>query len=343
MAASAASAAGIAALALMAVVLGYVVISQQDLNKLMDENQGLTAKLDAQVESAVVSQAALAQLNLDIQALAAALDQQREALSASQGDLDKLSEASQGLSTKLDAQEQTLTSALDQQSSALSTKLDAQATALAATQDSLETLRNDNESLAPTLGDQSDALAAVRVTLSTLQQENQNLASQVEEQGDLLTARISEQDEILAGSQKDIEDLGAQNLVLAATATNQQIFTYLQALPVTNKYVLKATENAPGTFGMLVTNVANNWGVAVLLGVEPLDPGTVYDLWLEKDGVATHGWFIKSVDPDSKFGQVYAKNFPTPVNQFDRLFVTVEPEGGSPAPTGPELLSGTIN
>ena len=203
---------------------------------------------------------------------------------------------------------------------------------MAAAQDSLEGLEEANDSLAPTLGSQNDALAAVRVTLSDLQERNQTL-----------TAQIGDQDEILAASQRDIEGLGAQNLALAARATDQQIFTYLQALPVTNKFVLKATEDAPGTFGMLMTSVANNWGVAILPGVEPLEPGTVYDLWLEKDGVATHGWFIKSVDPNTKFGQVYAKNFPTPVSEFDRLFVTVEPEGGSPAPTGPELLSATIN
>ena len=225
----------------------------------------------------------------------------------------------------------------------LSAKLDAQATALAAAQESLEGLEEANDSWAPTLGNQSDALAAVRVTLSDLQERNQTLTAQLEEQGVTLTAQIGDQDEILAASQRDIEGLGTQNLALAARATDQQIFTYLQALPVTNKFVLKATEDAPGTFGMLMTNVANNWGVAILLGVDPLEPGTVYDLWLEKDGVATHGWFIKSVDPNTNFGQVYAKNFPTPVSEFDRIFVTVEPEGGNPAATGPELLSATIN
>ena len=92
-----------------------------------------------------------------------------------------------------------------------------------------------------------------------------------------------------------------------------------------------------------MTNVANSWGVAIVLGVDPLEPGTVYQLWLEKDGVATHGWFIKEVDPVSKFGQVYAQNFPTPVTEFDRVFITLEPLGGSPAPTGPALLSANIN
>ena len=369
----AASAAGVAAIGLMAVVLVYVVVSQGDLNSLRDENRALAVKVGA----VSVSQAALTQLNLDNQALAVALDQQSVALSTSQGDLEKLREASLSLSSRFDAQSATLNEALGEQSTALSTsqgdleklgeanltlsaKLDAQALVLAAAQGTLDSVQETNDSLPPTLGEQGQVLASSQQALSDLQGENRGLAAQLDEQSaalataqqDLdglrqdnqeLAARITDQDVVLAASQSDIDDLATQNLALAATATNQQIFTYLQALPVTNKYVLKATADAPGTFGMLVTNVANNWGVAVLLGVDPLEPGTVYDLWLEKDGVATHGWFIKQVDPDSKFGQVYAKNFPTPVTEFDRLFVTLEPAGGSPAPTGPELLSGTIN
>ena len=334
----AASAAAVAALGLMAAVLVYVVISQGDLTDLRDENQVLSAKLDDQVGAVAGSQAALAQVTQDSQALAVALDQQSGTLSTSQGDLNALKEASQSLSTKLDAQ----------------------AAALAAAQNSLANLQNSNDSLTPTLGTQSEALAAARETLSDLQRENQSLAAQLEAQqalldtsqqslddlrtdNETLTSRIGDQDEILAASQSDIQELAAQNVALSATATNQQIFTYLQALPVTNKYVLKATANAPGTFGLLMTNVADSWGIAAVLGLEPLEPGTVYNLWLEKDGVANHGWFIKHVDPESKFGQVYAKTFPTPVDEFDRVFITLEPLGGSPAPTGPELLAATIN
>ena len=334
----AASAASVAALGLIAAVLVYVVISQGDLSGLRDENRVLTSTLDEQVTTVAESQAALADLSQDNQALAAALDRQSVALSTSQGNLDSLSEVSIGLSAKLDAQ----------------------AAVLDLAQDSLANLRVTNESLAPVLGSQSDALAAARETLSDLQRENQTLAATLDEQRTLLdntqqslenlrddnfnlTARIDDQDEVLAASQSDIVDLNAQNLALAATLTNQQVFSYLQSLPVTHKYVLKATANAPGTFGLLVTNVANTWGIAAVLGVDPLEPGTVYDLWLEKDGVATHGWFIKKIDPDTQFGQVYAETFPTPVDQFDRIFITLEPEGGSPAPTGPELLAATIN
>ena len=347
----AAPAAGLAVLMLGA-VLAYVVIAQGDLNDIRDENQALTAKIDQQGVTVGGSQASLSKLEQDNQALAAALDLQSAELATSQGNIAELRQASQSLGTNLDQQlassiaaenilaevrevnltlpgtlgdQSTVLLQLREENRSLATSLDAQSAALTALQD-------ENKSLADRLDDQSSVLFTSQDALDELRQDNDGLASQ-----------ISDQDAVLAASQSDIEALKEENLALTATATNQQVFTYLQALPVTNKYVLKATADAPGTFGMLMTNVANNWGVAIVLGLDPLEPGTVYNLWLEKDGVATHGWFIKKVDPDTKFGQVYAKNFPTPINQFDRLFITLEPLGGSPAPTGPALLSANIN
>ena len=347
----AAPAAGLAVLMLGA-VLAYVVIAQGDLDGIRDENKALTAQIEQQGATVGASQAALAQLDQDNDALAAALNQQSAAVASSQGDLADLRQSNVALSSKLDEQPLVLASTqssladvsevnrslpgtLDGQDDALS-KIRDENRAMAASLDSqsaaLTQLQAENQSMASDLDSQSSVLSTSQAALDELRRDNDSLASQ-----------ISDQDAVLATSQGDIENLKEENLALAARATDQQVFTYLQALPVTNKYVLKATADAPGTFGMLVTNVANNWGVAIVLGLDPLEPGTVYNLWLEKDGVATHGWFIKKVDPVTKFGQVYAKNFPTPVNQFDRLFITLEPLGGSPAPTGPALLSGNIS
>ena len=332
------STAVLAVVGLMVAVLVYVVTSQGDLNGLQDDNATLNAKLTEQLALVAASQTTL--------------EQQNVALSSSQSDLEGLRQANQGLAVKLDEQAaaifvaQATLANVQVVSDSLPPTLDDQSATLAATQQ--------------TLVAQSAALAATQQTLAGLQQENQALADRVEAQraalataqGDLdelgqdnetLLGRISSQDEILAASQSDIENLRAENAAVAATTTNQQIFSYLQALPVTNKYVLRATDAAPGTFGMLVTNVANNWGIAAVLGLEPLGPDNWYQLWLERDGVATHGWFIKQIDPVTKFGQVYAETFPTPVNQFDRMFITLEPKGGSEAPTTPALLEATIN
>ena len=322
----------------MVAVLVYVVLSQGDLNGLQDENDALNAKLNEQLALVTASQTIL--------------DQQNVALSGSQSDLQDLRQANLGLSVKLDDQAAAIILAhaslanVQAVSDTLPSTLDNQSDALAAAQQ--------------TLGSQSAVLSTTQQTLADLQQENQALADRVEAQravlataqedldqlgqdNETLLDRISGQDEVLAASQSDIDSLRAVNAAVAATTINQQIFTYLQALPVTNKYVLKATSAAPGTFGLLMTNVANNWGVAAVLGVHPLGPDNWYQLWLEKDGVATHGWFIKQVDPDTKFGQVYAKNFPTPVTEFDRIFITLEPNGGSDAPTTQALLQATIN
>ena len=293
------SAAVLAVVGLMVAVLVYSVVSQSDLSSLQDENVALSAKLNEQLALVSASQTTL--------------DQQNVTLSSSQSDLQDLRQANQGLSVKLDDQTAAIILAqaslanVQAVSDSLPTTLGTQSDALAATQQ--------------TLGDQSTALASTQQTLADLRQENQEQADRVEAQRAALAAaqtdldqlgqdnvtlldRISGQDDILAASQSNIDSLSAENAAVAATTINQQIFTYLQALPVTNKFVLKATGAAPGTFGLLMTNVANSWGVAAVLGVEPLGPDNWYQLWLEKDGVATHGWFIKQVDPATKFGQV---------------------------------------
>ena len=320
----AASAAVLAVVGLMVAVLVYVLISQGDLNDLQDENATLSAKLSDQLARVTASQVVL--------------DQQSAALAGSQAGLEQLQQANLGLSTKLDEQ----------------------AIAIAVAQGSLDNVQTVSDSLPPALGNQSEALVSVRGTLAELQQANQALADRVEEQrtalataqlglnqlgqdNENLVARIADQDVVLAASQSDIDGLRMENAAVAATVTNQQIFSYLQALPVTNKFVLKATDDAPGTFGLMVTNVGNNWGIIAVLGMEPLEMENWYQLWLERDGVARHGWFIKEIDPVTKFGQVYAQDFPTPVTEFDRIFITLEPNGGSPAPTGPALLQAVLN
>ena len=319
---------------------------QQALNELYDRFAGRVygmalQKLANSVDAQAVTHALSAKLSDQLALLTASqttLDQQSVALSSSQVGLEELRQANLGLSVKLDEQ----------------------ASAIVVAQASLTNVRAVSDSLPSTLDNQSDALAATRQTLADLQQENQALATRLEAQtlalaraqrdldqlgtdNETLVTRIGDQDQVLAASQSDIDDLRAENAAVGATVTNQQIFSYLLALPVTNKFVLKATADAPGSFGLMVTNVGNTWGIIAVLGLDPLESGNWYQLWLERDGVARHGWFIKQIDPASKFGQVYAQNFPTPVSEFDRIFITLEPNGGSPAPTGPALLQAILN
>ncbi len=197
-------------------------------------------------------------------------------------------------------------------------------------QNDLSDLQQENRLLAVRSDDQSEILETSLKDLSRLSEENEVLAEKLDDQG-----------RELARSSETLTELQQQSEALTAKVDTQRVFTYLQALPVTNKYVLKATPAAPGPWGMLVTNVANSWGVAILLGLEPLESGMAYQIWLERDGAATSAGVIETVEPESGYGELYTK-FPEPVGSFDRIFVTQEPVAGSPVPTGAALLSASI-
>jgi len=70
----------------------------------------------------------------------------------------------------------------------------------------------------------------------------------------------------------------------------------------------------------------------------PLDPGKAYQLWLvpESGNPASAGIF----EPDAK-GNAMLMSHKAPMPMKPRTFaVTIEPEGGAPGPTGPQVMVG---
>jgi anti-sigma-K factor RskA len=69
-----------------------------------------------------------------------------------------------------------------------------------------------------------------------------------------------------------------------------------------------------------------------------LPPEETYQLWIAHDGrTIGAGTFAASAE-----GRAWrALRPPEPLGEIERVFVTVERAGGSPQPTGPEVLSGT--
>jgi hypothetical protein len=176
--------------------------------------------------------------------------------------------------------------------------------------------------------DQRTVLAASQKDLTELRRQNQGLAGKVDDQGTLLAA-----------SQKQLTDLHKENQRLDTTLNEQRTFTYLEALPGVNRFVLKNTPAAPGARGLLVANKDKVWGVALLINMKPLEPGMGYQIWLEKDGKATSAGVVSEVDKKTGYGQLYVVAFPQPLDKFSSAFVTLEPVAGSVAPTGQPLLT----
>jgi anti-sigma-K factor RskA len=83
----------------------------------------------------------------------------------------------------------------------------------------------------------------------------------------------------------------------------------------------------------------NHYGSLTVENAPVLDATQQYQVWLIKNGERTNGG-VFSVN-DSGYGvlQVYSKQ---PLEIYDSFGITIEPAGGSPAPTGERILGGGL-
>lgn len=130
--------------------------------------------------------------------------------------------------------------------------------------------------------------------------------------------------------------LAVVNLLLwrQLSLSNQQPGTPMQVIALAN------TQYAPGAQGTLIMNQPGDYGTLVVDKLAVLDPGHQYQVWLIKDGQRESGGLF-SVNPDGYASQeIQAAK---PLSQYDSLGITIEPFGGSPAPTGSKVLGGSIS
>lgn len=130
-------------------------------------------------------------------------------------------------------------------------------------------------------------------------------------------------------------------LVLALSISNllmwQQVRDIRSRVPVdeVNIVELVGTENAPQARGYLMVFEEEDYGTLVVEHAPELDAGYQYQLWLIKDGQRISGG-VFSVDEDG-YGVLEIES-DDPLNSYPTFGVTVEPEGGSPGPTGARVL-----
>ena len=102
---------------------------------------------------------------------------------------------------------------------------------------------------------------------------------------------------------------------------------------------IKGTEKAPGADGTLVIGPNRLQGVLVVGDLPVPDEGYQYQVWLLKDGQHTNGG-VFSVSARG-YGRLKVTS-PESLLGFQAFSVTVEPAGGSPTPTGDEILGGAL-
>ncbi len=103
---------------------------------------------------------------------------------------------------------------------------------------------------------------------------------------------------------------------------------------------LAGTEVASRAAGRLYGGHDEDAFVVVTYDMPALPPNHVYQLWLidSAGGRASGGTF--TVDPRGR-GWLFGHS-PQPLGQYQAVGVTVEPLGGSPAPTGARMLGGEL-
>jgi anti-sigma-K factor RskA len=112
------------------------------------------------------------------------------------------------------------------------------------------------------------------------------------------------------------------------------------ALPQTRAMAIAGTSVQPNAYGQMVANPNSNSGVLIVSNLAPLPPGKTYQFWLIKGNTPVSAGLF-TVDEQGHGILPVRSN--VPVGSFDAIGVSIEPEGGSPTPTGEIVMLGKLS
>lgn len=130
--------------------------------------------------------------------------------------------------------------------------------------------------------------------------------------------------------------LGAINLLLWQRFNERDIFLApggMRAVP------LIPPDSASVATGFVLISVDGDSGALVVDGLPPLGENQQYQLWLIRNGERTSG-AVFSTDEHSYGGTRIRA--PLSLLEYSAVGITIEPAGGSPQPTGKQVLAGTL-
>lgn len=130
--------------------------------------------------------------------------------------------------------------------------------------------------------------------------------------------------------------LGINSLVL-----NQKVNDLQARVPGSNVRIIRldGSINAPQTVGYMMIFSNENAGTLAVQDAPSLELGYQYQVWLILAGKRTSGG-VFSVDENGYGSLQISAN--QPLEKFESVGITKEPEGGSPAPTGGKILGGSL-
>lgn len=134
-------------------------------------------------------------------------------------------------------------------------------------------------------------------------------------------------------------------LVLALAASNLLLWrelTMLRSSAQEMRFItiaMEATDAAPLATGMIVINPSGLHGTMVVDGLPYLEPANQYQLWLIRNGMRTSGGAFSVNEQGYASIEIYAHD---PLISYPGFGITIEPAGGSEAPTGDRVLAGEL-
>lgn len=102
---------------------------------------------------------------------------------------------------------------------------------------------------------------------------------------------------------------------------------------------LNGTSTAPQAEGYVIVFENNHYGSLTVENAPILEDDQQYQIWLIRNGERTNGGVFSVNDTGYGVMQVYSKQ---PLEVYDSFGITIEPVGGSPAPTGEKILVGGL-
>lgn len=131
--------------------------------------------------------------------------------------------------------------------------------------------------------------------------------------------------------------LGAQVAQLERTLGEQQRLVRLLTTG-SERFTLNGTDAAPQAVAIVRYNPGEKWAALEANRLPPLSESQTYQLWLTN--AAGERWSGAVFRPDDSGSAVALVWCPQPMDEIVRFGVSIEPAGGSPAPTGPNVLRG---
>lgn len=134
-------------------------------------------------------------------------------------------------------------------------------------------------------------------------------------------------------------------LLIGLAGVNLFLWQRLNQLPVgatslgMRAVPLSAPVAGSAATGFVLISADGEDGALIVDGLPPLEEGKQYQLWLIRNGQRTSG-AVFSTDENSYGGMRIRA--PLSLLEYSAVGITIEPEGGSPQPTGAQVLGGPL-